>query len=287
MRTIAGLSIALIVVVFTPQAWALHPHGHEGHSPGVHLGHQYPGDADAYSIESNLQSAKPMPMTPFAYSFRILRDGKQVKDFAVVHEERMHLLVIRRDLQHFMHLHPEFDAGTGVFTLRGMTFPEAGPYRIFADFLPASEADHLHHGLVLSEDVFVGLEDAYQPVPVVVGPLSGMFDGYLVSLAVSPKEPVAGKETALSFLIMHEGKPVTAELENYLGSLGHMVVIREGDLDFQHLHANEQRRDRPAVITFTTVFPEPGMYKLFTQFQDRGRVLTTQFVLEVPENEGQ
>jgi hypothetical protein len=271
-------AIMLVVLLTHGPALALHPDGHGGHSGAVHLGEPHHAEPGSYTLESNVQAVQPMPMTPFAYSVRILRGGAPVKAFATLHEEPLHLVVIRKDLQHFMHLHPSLDPKTGGFTLEGMTFPEAGPYRIFADFLPASEADGRHHGLVLYEDVFVGLDGQYEPVPVVEGPMSGMFDGYLISLALSPKEPSPGRETTLSFLIMHEGKPVT-DLENYLGSLGHMVVLRQGDLAFQHLHANERREDRPAVITFTPDVPGPGTYKLFTQFQDRGKVITTEFVL--------
>jgi hypothetical protein len=281
-RSALPLLVAVLLTWALPAAAVQAPeHRHEPGDGGVAQGHSTKGAA-AYVMETNVVDAKPMPMTPFDLTMSIMRENEVVKGFATLHEAPLHLVVIRRDLQHFMHLHPRLDTESGVFTLEGMIFPEAGPYRIFADFLPAGEQGH--HGMVLSEDVVVGLAQEYEPVPVVLGPMSGLFEGYPVSLDVSPPEPVAGRQATLSFLVMHEGRPITAELENYLGSLGHMVILREGDLDFQHLHANEQRRDRPAVVTFTATFPTPGKYKLFTQFQDRGRVLTTEFVLEVPES---
>jgi hypothetical protein len=40
--------------------------------------------------------------------FRILgQEGQPVRDFDVEHEKRMHVIVARRDLTGFQHLHPE------------------------------------------------------------------------------------------------------------------------------------------------------------------------------------
>src|SRR3954451_6455234 len=65
-------------------------------------------------------------------SFRITRDGKPVRDFDVEHTKRMHVVVVRRDLTGFQHLHPTMRAdGTWTVPLR---LTEAGSYRVFADF---------------------------------------------------------------------------------------------------------------------------------------------------------
>jgi hypothetical protein len=36
------------------------------------------------------------------------------------------------------------------------------------------------------------------------------------------------------------------------------------------------------VLTFGPVFPAPGRYKLWLQFQRKGKVVTAPFVIEVP-----
>jgi hypothetical protein len=42
-----------------------------------------------------------------AFGLRILdRGGRAVRDFDEQHGERMHLMVVRRDLVHYQHLHP-------------------------------------------------------------------------------------------------------------------------------------------------------------------------------------
>ncbi len=37
------------------------------------------------------------------------------------------------------------------------------------------------------------------------------------------------------------------------------------------------------IVTFGPVFPAPGMYKMWVQFQRRGQVVTASFVVTVPE----
>ena len=61
-----------------------------------------------------------------------------MRDFEVEHEKRMHLIVVRRDGQGFQHLHPEL-GGDGVWRV-GLTLPDAGAYRVFADFEHDGEA---------------------------------------------------------------------------------------------------------------------------------------------------
>ena len=74
-----------------------------------------------------------------------LRDHRRVRravrDFDVTHERRMHLIVVRRDLTGFQHLHPEQDADGRWST--PVTLPEAGSYRVLADFTRDGEAHTL------------------------------------------------------------------------------------------------------------------------------------------------
>jgi len=75
-------------------------------------------------------------------AFRIADEhGATVRHFDVGHTKRMHVIVARRDLTGFQHLHPTQRAdGTWEtpVTLRG-----AGSYRLFADFSRAGEPQTL------------------------------------------------------------------------------------------------------------------------------------------------
>ncbi|MEA2446087.1 MAG: hypothetical protein QOJ12_3379 [Thermoleophilales bacterium] len=57
--------------------------------------------------------------------------GQTVRDFDVTHTKRVHLIVVRRDLTGFQHLHPEQRPdGSWTTTAR---LDDAGSYRLFAD----------------------------------------------------------------------------------------------------------------------------------------------------------
>src|SRR5215208_1274649 len=74
-----------------------------------------------------------------AFGLRILdRGGHAVRDFDEQHGERMHLIVVRRDLAHYQHLHPSL--GTDGTWSVPLVLPEPGVYRAFADFSVGGES---------------------------------------------------------------------------------------------------------------------------------------------------
>ena len=78
------------------------------------------------------------PGTRETLAFRIVdRDGRTVEDFDVEHERAMHLIAVRRDLTGYQHVHPRPD-GRGGWTAE-IDFPEAGPHRVYADFVTRGE----------------------------------------------------------------------------------------------------------------------------------------------------
>ncbi len=59
-------------------------------------------------------------------------DGEPVRDFEVEHTKRVHLIVARRDLTGFQHLHPK--QGSDGRWSTDIRIDDAGSYRVFADF---------------------------------------------------------------------------------------------------------------------------------------------------------
>src|SRR3989344_6197091 len=113
----------------------------------------------SYCIKSNLSTLNPQPNTPVTLSFSIVDDeGNTLKDFEIMHDTLLHLIVVRTDLNSFQHLHPELNTATGQFSLSNLTFPSSGPYRVFADFTPLNSqirAGGIPLGITISEDVTV------------------------------------------------------------------------------------------------------------------------------------
>lgn len=207
--------------------------------------------------------------------FRVLDDaGETVRDFDVEHTKRMHVIVARRDLSGFQHLHPE-QAKDGSWSLP-LKLEDAGSYRFFADF------SHEKEKATLATDLRVDGPADLKPLPEST-PVSFSDGGYEVRLDAGRAQP--GEEAELRFTITKDGQ--TVHTEPYLGAGGHLVALREGDLAFLHVHptdhdegeAGEAQHDDS--VGFAATFPTQGKYRLFLQFKHEGRVQTVAFTHEV------
>jgi len=202
--------------------------------------------------------------TPSELRFAILGEGgARVRDFDVEHEKRMHLIVVRRDGSGFQHLHPEL-AGDGTWRVP-LTVPDAGAYRVFADFSHEGEAR------TLAADLTVDGDADYRPLPE-PATRADAGDGYEVELNAASVR--AGGEAELDFAVTRGGERITPE--PYLGARGHLVALREGDLAYLHVHPDEDS------LAFMAEFPTEGRYRLYLQFKHRGEVRTAEFTREVP-----
>jgi hypothetical protein len=196
--------------------------------------------------------------------FRVVDDhGETVSDFDVEHERRMHLILARRDLTGFQHLHPE-QAADGTWSTR-VRLDAAGSYRLFADFSHEGEPHTLASDLRVD-----GAADLRPlPTPTATAVSDGGYDVRLESGDVHP-----GRGADLRFTVTRDGKPV--DTEPYLGAGGHLVALREGDLAFLHVHPTADDS-----VRFAATFPTEGRYRLFLQFKHAGRVQTVAFTQEV------
>ncbi|HEY3560977.1 MAG TPA: hypothetical protein VGL05_26120 [Kribbella sp.] len=199
-------------------------------------------------------------------------DGRPVTKYTKTHEKDLHLIVVRRDLSGFHHVHPT-RAADGTWSIP-FTFTAGGTWRLYADFQPAG------HDSTVTLGTDVNVTGMYVPVPVADPASVYSFDGYDVTLAGTP---VAGKESELTFTISRAGKPVT-DLQPYLGAFGHLVSLRGGDLAYLHNHPAEHAeagsKGGPS-ITFATTFPTAATYSLFLDFQHAGKVHTAEFTVKV------
>lgn len=233
----------------------------------------------SYTLELTAATGDLKPAQPTTVAYQIRDDqGATLKDFAIAHEKLMHFIVIRHDLQHFQHVHPAFDSDTGAFTVT-MTLPAPGPYRLFADFTPGAAVNPQVLPVVATADVEVGDRVAYAPIPVVPDAVREQAaGGYVVTYDV-PDPLTAGASVTYRLAVAKNGRPVE-RLEPYLGALGHSVAIRADSLDYLHTHA-EPAAGAGQPLAFSTVFPHPGRYGLFSQWQHEGQVVTADYVVEV------
>jgi hypothetical protein len=95
------------------------------------------------------------------------------------------------------------------------------------------------------------------------------------ALTLEPREPVAGKKLTLTYKITDSktGEPVRG-LEPYLGARGHTLILSEDGRDYVHTHAGPE-------ASFEAFVPRSGRYRIWSQFQRHGKVITVPFTIEV------
>lgn len=225
------------------------------------------GDAPASGLSISADGVTLVPRSttitpgrPTRLSFRLEDDaGLTVRDLDIVHERPLHLIVVRRDLSGFQHLHPERAPDGGWATLLLLDAP--GSYRAFADF----EVDGVRRTLGVDLDA-PGL---VEPAPRLEPSTDARVGPYAVSLRRSG--------ALLGFRFERDGTAVLPE--PYLGARGHLVVLREGDLAFVHAHP-EPGATVADGTSYEAELPSAGTFAAFLQFVHDGVLRTVRFTIE-------
>lgn len=271
---VAALGVGRLVGPVDVQASPAHTDegGHEDeHADEQADGHGEPAghEDSAYRLElpEVRYAAGEQPLT-----FTVVGPDGPVTSYDERHERDLHLIVVRRDLTGFQHVHPALDTASGKWTVDVALTP--GSWRVLADFVPAGGEQ-----MVLGADVLV--EGSGEVLPLGEDVLGTSVDGYDVTLGVATQ---AGVESRAVVTVMRDGEPVT-DLGEYLGELGHLVVLRDGDLTYVHGHPVASTSTGPT-IPFDITFPSGGRYRLFLEFSHGGAVHTAEFTLSAEAGDG-
>lgn len=188
--------------------------------------------------------------------------GNPVHELEVNHEKLLHLIIVDDRMQQYYHLHPK-QAGEGEFIIQN-TLPD-GFYKAFIDIKPKNLA--------------------YQvaPVPFVVGNPDGSAHGQGLKPDTTLTQHVDGETVQLHMSSFEINKPVTVtfdldktNLTPYLGAMGHVVILDENAQQYLHVHPTHE--DEPI---FETQFHQPGIYKIWAEFKQNGKVRAFPFVVEI------
>lgn len=149
---------------------------HEGHGEA----HGVPGglavSAGGYTLEATSTFFEPGRERTFGV--RIVDEaGAEVRDLEEQHGERMHLIVVPRDLSGYQHLHPSLETD-GTWSVP-LTLPEPMVYRAFADFAVGGMP------LTLGIDLFAPGDSRPEPLPKPASVAYTEDGGYEVALETS------------------------------------------------------------------------------------------------------
>ncbi|MEV4525717.1 hypothetical protein [Streptosporangium sp. NPDC049304] len=242
-----------------------HQHATAAKAPVVPAGLQV--SQDGYMLMPETDEVKVGKRTDFRFTV-IGPDGSPVTGFTTQHDKKLHLIVVRRDLTGFQHLHPT-QLGGGVWSVP-LKLPAAGEYRAFADFAPEGAGP-----LTLGMDLSVAGD--YRPKPLAVPAETATVGDYTVTLK---GDLIPGRTSMLTLSVAKDGEPVT-DLEPYLAAYGHLVALRDGDLAYLHVHPDGEPGDGRTTsgpnITFYAEVPSAGAYGLYLDFKHGGTVRTAAF----------
>jgi hypothetical protein len=219
-----------------------------------------------YTLEVSQSPALLRPGQAATLSLRVLdpATNQPVRRFDIVHEKLMHLFLVNESLQFFAHEHPVLQ-DDGSFRLN-VRLPFGGMYRLLADYYPSGSVPQLS-----VETLFVSGSCMAPHLSPSLAPSKSR--NLTASLKTDPEQPVTGLETKLFYTL----DPAEG-LEPYLGAMGHMLVASEDLVDLLHLHPF---LTGPGSVQFNVIFPRPGMYRIWTQFQRASVVNTTVFTVPV------
>lgn len=241
---------------------------HDHPSPGGH------GDGAADTPRKLVIGTDPMTPrvgSPVKLVLQIQNvDGTPVKQFDVIHEKLVHLILVREGLDVFDHLHPEVDP-SGMITV-DYRFPKSGTYYLFADHQPEGEAPGMAEG-----SLNIGGQDerAAALIPN-SSPAVTMED---LKAYVTLQED--GGATNVFYRITDAADEPVTDLQPYLGAMGHLVIISADGREYVHAHpASDEMKAPSGTVSFVAHFRKPGIYKAWGQFQRQGSVFTVPFVIE-------
>jgi len=230
-------------------------------------------DPVEYPVRLTTTPRNPKPGERVRLRFAIVhpKTAKPVSELELVHERVFHLFLISENLEHFAHEHP-VPVGPGVFEF-DWVFPSGGMWRLLTDFYPA----HATPQLVVKTLLLPG--GTLSP-PSLNGDTSVKKKGenMEVSLRLNPEEPIAGEKTLLYYRIEPR-----ESFEPFLGAMGHMLVASSDLIDLLHTHpflVDGGLAEPPVdakLVQFNVIFPRPGVYKVWAQFQRGGLVNTIPF----------
>lgn len=207
--------------------------------------------------------ANPNPTNPNAAK---IDPKKALTEFDINHEKKLHLIVVHaKDFLPFAHLHPELEAD-GTFVARH-TFSTPGEYSVFADVAPKGAGAQVLYAKASVAGKAIPAGETAKPIRVDLD-ASGLEARKTTALNITVRDPQSGAPLA--------------DLEPYLGAMGHLILVADDGVTYVHSHPDERVHDagKNGTIPFLVRPPRPGKYRGMVEVQRGGKVERNYFTLE-------
>ncbi|MEW6128394.1 MAG: heavy metal-binding domain-containing protein [Acidobacteriota bacterium] len=264
----------------------------------------YPDVVDDFILQMEANPLQPKPGEKLKLRFTVInpKSGKQVQEFALLHEKLFHVFVVSQDLSQFQHIHPAFNKD-GSFTIETQ-LPKPGRYKIYSDFYPLEGSPQVLQKNIATAGYQADLFGAKTEIKVDHS-LSKIFSGekilaenaenigvdfaklqhrelnpLQVEIKIEEGKIIAGRQTTLKYHLTDAktGEPIH-DLSPYLGAWGHTLILSDDQTDYVHSHpvelppdpfdteiTNEKLFFGGPNVTFEALFPREGNYRIWTQF---------------------
>lgn len=205
------------------------------------------------------------------------KTGKAQTSFDEAHTKFFHLMIASKDLNWFVHEHPEMSAD-GTWSIK-QSFPAGGQYWVYGDVAPSGQGSRV----LISKVTVMGEKPKWDTnLKLTRSAADGGLKGLLSTL-----EPIQiGRRATIQVKLFEAGSGQPAgDTVKWLGAAGHMMIFHQDGQTVVHSHpAEDEENDalvKQGIVRFSGRFPKAGIYKVYAQFDWHGAVRTLGFAVEV------
>jgi hypothetical protein len=245
---------------------------HDGHAGGNAAPASAPLQSASADVQGRFGSGAPVTVTLHVHDQAGAPMGAE--RFQLVHEQKLHVLIVDPSLADYSHVHPE-PLADGDWRFQFTPLHDR-PYRLWLDATPVGGKQN--YGVVT-------INEQAPSVPVTATLAStAQAQGIEATLAFA-QAPVAGAMTEGRIELQRQGKPLTA-LEPVMGTYGHIVGIAQDWQTVAHVHPLGAEPHAPGdrggpTLRFHLEPKAAGFLKLYAQVRVDGRDVYLPFGIAV------
>ncbi len=207
-------------------------------------------------------------------SFTPTIKGKENEQVALEagHGKKVNLMVVSDDLSQYSQLWPEYNAD-GSYSVKH-TFTGGGKYHFVLVYKPTS-----NNGKNITENIVVtvGGKPA-TPKNYSSTKLTATAQDYSITLVPNVAELKANEALLFNAVVKQNNKELDVNsFDTYLDGKANLVIIKSDDKSYDHSHSSVKNGH----LDFEHTFTKSGIYRGWMQFQNQGKVYTSDFTFDV------